>query len=251
MENHNLAPCHLQLLLGLLHADNTQPALHILDLGGSANMASGQHVEVVLLFVKRAVLEPENATSAEGNDSHGTVVPDKEGIGGEWDKGLADGGGDGGHEQSKSRNERSHVLGGLGETVFEGRDGSKDLGQGNQDVRGGLGPNVDRGGAVVTAGMSATGRSFIDIVLDDAGADHSHRAHPETGGNLLKGGETNAALPEEGVQDQIAERNEDDQGKGVQIGEDVVGNSVKRHGSSLRGQVVVDLIISDPVEREP
>ena len=44
----------------------------------------------------------------------------------------------------------------------------------------------------------------------------------------------------------IANRDQDDQGEWVKIGQDIVRNPVKGHCSSLRGQIVIKLIIGQP-----
>jgi hypothetical protein len=44
----------------------------------------------------------------------------------------------------------------------------------------------------------------------------------------------------------IADRDQDDQGEWVKIGQDIVRNAVKGHCSTLRGQIVGKLIICQP-----
>lgn len=88
-------------------------------------------------------------------------------------------------------------------------------------------------------------------MLDDSGPDHGGAAGEETGGDPLDGGEADSLLAQGGVDEEIADGDEDDQREGIQVGENVVGNAVQRHGGGLRGQVVVDLVVGDPVEWVP
>ena len=46
--------------------------------------------------------------------------------------------------------------------------------------------------------------------------------------------------------EKIADRDEDDESKRIQVGQDIIGKSMERHRSSLRGQVVVELVVGEP-----
>jgi len=94
-------------------------------------MASREHIELVILSVKLTELDPEDQATHSGEDAHGAVIPDKERVGGEGDEGLSESGRDGGHEKSESLDERAHVAGSFGEGILEGGDGGKDLGDGD------------------------------------------------------------------------------------------------------------------------
>jgi len=82
-------------------------------------MPRRQHIQLVLIAIEAPILEPEDAAGDEGNHGHGAVVPDEQRIRGQRDEGLADGGGDGGHEEREGRDEGAHVLGRFREAVFE------------------------------------------------------------------------------------------------------------------------------------
>lgn len=101
------------------------------------------------------------------------------------------------------------------------------------------------GGTQKSSGVS------LHVGLDDGGPDHGRRAGVEAPGDLLDRGEADAALAEEGVDEAIADGDEDDEGEGVQVGEDVVGEAVEFHDGGLGGQVVVELVVRDPVEGVP
>ena len=81
-----------------------------------------QPIQLILLFVQLSVRDPEQRTADRRQDGDDAVVPDEEGIVGEGDKGLGDGGGDGGHEEEDGGDQGAHVLGGFGESVLEAGD---------------------------------------------------------------------------------------------------------------------------------
>jgi len=51
-----------------------------------------------------------------------------------------------------------------------------------------------------------------------------------------------------GVQDQVADWDKDDQSEGVEVVEDIVRNTVQSHDGCLAGEVVVELVVANPVE---
>lgn len=79
----------------------------------------GKLVELILLLIEVSKLDIEANATGEGEASDDGVVPDEKGVGRQGDKGLAESGREGGHEESKSLNHGSHVLGSLGEGVLE------------------------------------------------------------------------------------------------------------------------------------
>jgi hypothetical protein len=108
--------------------------LNILSLAGIAKVTSGKHVQLVFLPIHTAVGEPEEDTSAEGDDCNGTVVPDEMGVGSQGSESLSQGGGESGGEQLDGLDERTHVLGRLGESILKGGDGREDLRDSDEDV---------------------------------------------------------------------------------------------------------------------
>lgn len=231
---------------------DTHGPLNVFGLLLGAHVAGRQHVELVFLCIELPVLEPEDDTGDGANNSHAAVVPDEQGVGAQREEGLANGSGQGGHEEGKGGNKRPHVLRSLGETVLERGDGSHDLGEGDEHVGTGLGPDVDGDILAVGAGRVVTALGvLVDVGLHDAGPDHGSAAEPETGCDLLDGGEADASLAKGRVEEKIADGDEDDQGKGIEIGQHIVGDAMEGHDGGLRGEVVVDLVVSDPVERVP
>jgi hypothetical protein len=176
-----------------------------------AKVTGGKQVELILLPVHRAVREVERDTSDEGDDSHTTVVPGKVGIRGKRRESLGKRSREGGGEELDGLNERSHVLGSLGEGVLERRHGGEDLGNGDQDVHTGYGPDGDVGLILWVVRLVVAGR-LVNVVLQDGGPDHGEGTKDETGGDLLDGGEPDALLAEERVDERVHDWHDDDNG---------------------------------------
>lgn len=211
----------------------------------------GQHVKDVLVLVGRTLVDPEQDTTDESQDSNDTVVPHEQGVLGQRDKGLTDGVGERGHEVPVRGDERTHVLGSLGEGEFQTGDGGEDLGETDKHVGDSLGPHVDWRRVITAVHLVAAGARLVDVVLDNSCRDHSERGKHETECNALDGGEADAGLAERGVEEVVNDGDEDNQGDGVEVGDDVVGDTVTGHGGSLGGKVVVHLVVRQPVQGNP
>lgn len=209
------------------------------------------HVELVLLLVSAALMEPEEDTTAESEHGNGTVVPDEKGIFGDGGEGLAKSGGEGRHEVPVRSDERSHVLGRLGESELETRNGREDLGETDERVGRNLHPDADGGGVVALVHVGTARSLLVDFALDDAGGDHSRGSEDETKSHTLDGGEADTLLAEEWVQDVVNDGDEDNEGDGVDVSDDIVGETVQDEGVGLRGQVVVHLVVREPVKGNP
>lgn len=61
------------------------------------------------------------------------------------------------------------------------------------------------------------GRHLVEVVLEDGSVEHGEAGDEEAGSDALDGGEVDAALAEEGVEDVVEEGDEDDDGYGVEI----------------------------------
>lgn len=83
-------------------------------------------------------------------------------------------------------------------------------------------------------------------MLDDGGPYHGRATDEETGGNLLDGREADAGLAEGGIDEEVVNRDEDEQGEGVKVGKNVVGDTVALHDGGLGDEVVVDLVVAEP-----
>lgn len=220
--------------------------LESVGLVGALVRGSLEHVPLVLLRVEVVEAEPECETADKGDAGDDGVVPDQEGVGGEGNKGLADGGGNAAHEQVHTHDQGLHVLGGLGVGVLVGCDVGEDLRDTDQDVGETLSPDVDGGRVTVfTVGVVAAGAHLVDVVLHDGRGNHGQGGDDETSCHTLDGGEGDAKLAETGVQKVVDEGNHDDDGDGVQVLDDIVGNSVKLHGGGLGGQVTGHLVVGE------
>lgn len=202
-------------------------------------LCSLKHVPLILLLIEFAITDPEARTTQEGQDGHNTVVPDQKRVSGKRNQGLAYGAGKGGHEVEDRKDERTHVGGCLGESVFQTGDGGEDLGHTDKDVGDRLDPHIDWGRDDVAICISAAGRlvtawrQAVDVDLSDAGADHGCAAEEEAHGHALDWGEADAGLTEARVDDHIEDGNHDDQGDWVEILDDVVGNAIQNHDAVI------------------
>lgn len=211
-----------------------------------------QHVPLVLLGVEVLEAEPEGNTTGESNAGNGGVVPDQVRVLRDGGESLANGGRDGAHEQVHGHDERLHVLGSLGVGVLVRGDVGKDLGKTNQDVGERLSPDVDGSRAAVllntiddllATGVVTAGAHLVDVVLHDSGGNHGQGSEHETESHTLDGSEGNADLAQQRVQNVINDGNHDDDGDGVQVLNDVVGDTVTLKSSSLHGQVAGHLVV--------
>lgn len=246
---------------------NACTSLDVGSLLGSAKVTGRKHVELIFLLVHGAVEEEESDTSDEGDDGDGTIVPDEMGVVGERGEGLSESSGEGGGEELNGLDERTHVLGCLGESILEGCDGGKDFGCGDEDVDTSDSPDVD-GGLVIGVGwVLVEARGFVTViismkswftekenvhvVLENGSPDHGEGAENETSSDLLDGSETNATLAKSWVDERVHDGHNDDNGNGIQVGENVIGNTVKSHGGAHLRQVGVHLTVSQPEDGDP
>ena len=206
----------------------------------------GKHVEDVLLLVRRALMEPKQRTSNKRQDSNGGVVPNKERVLGQRDKRLAKRVGKRRHEMPVRSNKRPHVLGSLGEGKLQTGDGCENLGETDEHVWNGLRPHVDGRKGVARVHVLAALSGGVDVVLDDGGTDHGEGGEQETECDTLDGCELDAGLAERGVQEVVDNGDEDDERDGVQVGDDVVGDTVTLHSGGLGCQVAGHLVVRQP-----
>lgn len=206
----------------------------------------GKHVEAILLLVRRALMEPEQHTSNKRQNSNGSVVPHQQRVLRQRDKRLTKRVGERRHEVPVGCNKRSHVLGGLGEGELQTGNRCENLGETDEHVRNGLRPHVDGRESVARVHVLAALAGRIDVVLDDSGADHGEGREQETECDTLDGRELDAGLAKCGVEEVVDNGDEDDERDGVQVGDDVVGDTVTLHGGGLGGQVVVHLVVRKP-----
>lgn len=184
-----------------------------------ATLREGVHL--ILLLIEVTEREPE-ADAADGRQrGNGRVVPDEERIGREGSEGLADGIGDGAHKEENGRDERTHVPWRLGEGVLEPGDGGENLGEGDEEERDGLDPDID--GRWVHAQALIGGRiivacaELVDVILDDCCCDHGSGSEKETPCNPFQGREPDPHAFKTWVQESVGNRDEDDEGDRVNV----------------------------------
>lgn len=211
----------------------------------------GQHVKRILVPVRWSLMDPEQDATDERQHGNDTVVPYKQRVLGQGHEGLANRVGEGRHEVPVRRDERTHVLRSLRESELKTSNGGENLRETNKDVGHGLSPDIDRCGVVARVHLVTAGTSLVDVVLDYCGGDHGKRGKQETERNALDWCEANASLAQRGVQELVDDGDEDDERDGVEVGDNVVGHTITGHGRSLGGQVVVHLVVGQPVQRNP
>ena len=195
-----------------------------------------------------AHLQPEHAPTNDRQNSHDRIVPHQQRVVGQRDEREPNGGRDGVHEERDRLHHGAHIRGRLGVRILEAGDGRHDLGEGDQDVRAGLRPHADldaRAVALGAVGHDAVGVAaalalLVDVVLDDAGPDHGRRGDKVADGDALERRRVEAHLAQGRVDEQVEQGDHDDEGEGVEVGQDVVGHAADLHGGGLRDEVVVD-----------
>ena len=192
-------------------------------------------VELILLAIKLIVGQPEADATNESQDRHDGIVPLQQGVLRQTNEGLADSRGEGVHEERDGLDQGAHVPGGLGEGVLEGGDRGKDLGDTAQHVGEGLDPDGDGRELLVlvetVVGVLAAVAELVDVVLGDGGGDHGGACAEEPGRDALDRREFEAHSAEARVDEAVHDGDEDDQGEGVEVVDDVVGDAAETHCS--------------------
>jgi hypothetical protein len=205
-----------------------------------------KHVQRIFLLVGRPLVEPEQDTSNEREDSDSSVVPHEQRVLRERDESLAKSIGERRHEVPVRSDERSHVLGSLCERELETSDGSENLRETDEDVWHGLGPHVDRRKGVARVHVLAALARRVDEVLDNGCSDHGEGSKDESECHALNGSEPDSSFAQSRVQEFVDDGDEDNEGDRVEIGDNVVGDTVALHGGCLRSEVVVHLVVRQP-----
>ncbi len=143
----------------------------------------------------------------------------------------------------------------LRERILETGDGREDLGEVDEHVRRRLDPDVERRGERVSIRVLARRDVvparvvLVDVVLHDCGPDHRRRAGVEAERDALDWGEMDAGPAERGINQDVADGDEDDERDRVEVRDDVVRDAIRDHRGSLRDQVVVKLVVGEPCRR--
>ncbi len=99
--------------------------------------------------------------------------------------------------------------------------------------------------------MVTAGRQTVDVHLHAQRPHHGRGTGEETEGDLLDWGEADAVLAERWVEENIADRDEDEEGEGVEVVQDIGWEAVELHSCGLSSQIVNDLVVGQPEERVP
>ena len=221
-------------------------------------LASSNGIKVVLLPIVSVENHEEDGSNDPGDDSEGTVEPDKLLLGVDIDQGKVEDGGEGILELRERSDNRLHTNGSLSEGVFVGGDGSEDLGHADHDIWTSDNPDVDGSrvgltSLVFTGGgsdaLSSARRALGDVGLEDGGVDHGETSDEEASIHTFDGGEVDVASAEEGVDQVVEDRDHDDDTDRVQVLDQVVGSSFEGHASSGGSQVSINLGVAEPEER--
>lgn len=148
--------------------------------------------------------------------------------------------------QGRGLTQTLHVLRRLGIRILVTSNGGENFRKGNQHVRHCLHPHVDGSGLVAGAGVVATWAQLVNVVLRDGSGNHGCGGQQVSNVDTLDRGEVEAHLAETRVEELIHDRDEDNEGKGVQVVDNIVRHAVQLHGGRLRCQVVGHLSVGQP-----
>lgn len=191
-------------------------------------------IKNILLLIQILINKPENKRRDESHDRRTSERPDNvriadRGRSGEVDRVL-----DGRHEAVDGGDETSHVLGsaGVGDSVgsdidedfAECGDGEGDCGPPDGDWRDEgdtVGVDAGEAGSAISARSSGVG-----VVSDDRPADGADGANEHAGEHSGDGTEFDLVLSEHGVQAIVEDGDTEENDEGVEVGDNVVGNTV-------------------------
>jgi len=208
-------------------------------------------VEDDFLLVEGAEGDEEDASDNPSGNSESAKHPCEPLLRVDFNESKIDGSRDGDLELTESHDNTLHPLGGLGEGVFEGSDGSKDLGHSNEDVGSGNDPHVKGRVELLFIGVEAVGRgvavariALVHEVHQDTSVEHSETGNDESSKDTLDRGEVDTTAAEEGVDDVVENGDHDDNGDRVQVLDEIVGSAVKGHSGSDGTEVTIDLRVA-------
>jgi hypothetical protein len=218
------------------------------------------HIRVKLVHLILSVVEvveqnPDNATSNERRTGKTSKHPLDLGVNDKRVESLGDGRSESVGEEVHGLDEGLHARWGFCVRVLESSDGSEDLGETNEYVGTGLRSNVDvvtlvnaiNQVSVAVNGMEIARTGPVNVVLDDAGVNHGQRCDPESSYDAVDGREVNPVLAERGHEPLVDNGQEDDDGDGIEILHQIVGNTVEAHLAGLGDEIVGEVTVDDPV----
>jgi hypothetical protein len=212
-------------------------------------------VHLVLSLVKVVEENPDQATSNERSNGQTAEHPHDRGVVQERVESLGDGRSERVGEEVHGLDEGLHAGRRLGVGVLETSDGGENLGDTDQHVSTSLGSDVDVVALSNTVNLASRAErvtvartGLVDVVLNNGSVDHGHRRDPETGNDTVDGRERDLVLAEEGEEELIHKRQENDNGDGIKVLHQIVGNAVTSHLTSLGDEVVREVAVHDPVD---
>lgn len=209
-----------------------------------------------LLVIQISEQPVEDRRTDEPDDSWDGKAPDEVRILNSFSCGKRDGGADGCHEQRESHYESLHVRWStrVGDSV--GSHVDEDFGAGCDTDGESVEPERQRrdtGSLFTSRGLVTAGRGLVDVVLENGEAHCSNGGDDESEGHAGDGAESDAHLAETRVNEMVHDRDENDDGKRVEIIKDIVGHAVRCErrrlsvGSSTE-TTVVDLLDGEKQE---
>ena len=91
----------------------------------------------------------------------------------------------------------------------------------------------------------------VDVVLDNSSPNHGEGSGDEAEGNLFDRSKVDTSFSQSGIDYDVADWNEDDECKGIELSHNLRRDTLMPHCVCLRGQVVVYLVVADPVKWVP
>jgi hypothetical protein len=101
---------------------------------------------------------------------------------------------------------------------------------------------------VAAEGGHITRTGMVDVVLDDTGVNHGQGRDPESGYDTVDRRKGDLVLAKCGHQPLVDNGQENDNGDGIEVLHQIVGNAVKTHLASVGYYFVVNVTVHDPVD---
>lgn len=200
-----------------------------------------------IISIQLPVHKPEPNTTHSSQNSHHAIIPHEQRIITQAHERLGQCRRERIHEQRHRLHEGPHILRRLHERILQRGDIRKDLGYRTKHIRHSLHPDRDIRMQTVLIQTLIRGMAAwipaVDVELRNCGSNHRTRSDQEAGCYALEGRELDADPAEEGVEYPVHDGDEDDQGKGVEVVDDVVGDAAEVHCCCLGGEVVEHLIV--------
>jgi hypothetical protein len=215
-----------------------------------------KRVHLVLGVVEVVENDPDQAAGNEGSNGETAEHPHDRRVVQQRVERLGDGGTECVGEQEHGLNKRLHAGRCLGVGVLETGDGSEDLRDTDEHVSTGLSRNVDVVALALAVGVGAgcaerlavAGSGLVDVVLDDGSVDHGQGTDPESNHDTVNRREVDLSLAQRGEDKLVNDRQEDDDGNGVEVLHQIVGNAVTSHLTGLSDEVVGEVAVHNPVD---